>query len=234
MLDINAAFLQQSIERLRADYPGCSFRGVVGDFTADLHRLGSDADRLIVFFAGTIGNLDPGERKRFLGTLAGMMTPGDGLLVGVDLVKDRAELEAAYNDPQGVTAAFNRNMLEVINRRFGGDFAPGAFEHRAFYDPENAWIEMRLRALRPMRVHLRVPDLAFDLPGGAEIRTEMSCKFTRASVTAAAHEAGLGLAGWFTDPAQRFALALLRRGDAGGVPPSLSSGVSSGVSRSAP
>jgi L-histidine Nalpha-methyltransferase len=236
MLDINAAFLQQSIDRLRADYSGCAFRGVVGDFTADLQRLGParagalGADRLFVFFAGTIGNLDPGERRRFLGTLAGMMTPGDGLLVGVDLVKDRAELEAAYNDPQGVTAAFNRNMLAVINRRFAGDFAPGHFEHRAFYDAENAWIEMRLRALRPMRVHLRASGLgdalALDLAAGAEIRTELSCKFTIDSVTAAAHEVGLGLTGWFTDPAQRFALALLRRGAAADGPPR--------VSRSAP
>jgi L-histidine N-alpha-methyltransferase len=236
MLDINAAFLQQSIDRLRADYPGCVFRGVVGDFTEDLHRLGParalarGTERLIVFFAGTIGNLDPGERRRFLGALAGMMAAGDGLLVGVDLVKDRAELEAAYNDPQGVTAAFNRNVLHVINRRFGADFAPDAFEHHAFYDAEHAWIEMRLRALRPMRVHLRAPGLetevapgfTIDLAGGAEIRTEISCKFTMGSVTAAAHEAGLGLAGWFTDPAQRFALALLRRSAAPGVSPSAS------------
>jgi L-histidine N-alpha-methyltransferase len=216
MLDINAAFLQQSVDRLRADYPGCSFRGVVGDFTADLHRLGPGAARLIVFFAGTIGNLDPGERQQFLGMLAGMMSPGDALLVGVDLVKDRAELEAAYNDPEGVTAAFNRNMLAVINRRFRGDFAPGAFAHRAFYDAENAWIEMRLRALRPMRVQLRAPGLgaplALELAEGAEIRTELSCKFTRDSLAAAAHAAGLGLSAWFTDPAERFALALLEPG----------------------
>ncbi|HWN71554.1 MAG TPA: L-histidine N(alpha)-methyltransferase [Haliangium sp.] len=218
MLDINAAFLHQSLERLRVDYSGCVFHGVVGDFTADLHRLGPGTDRLIVFFAGTIGNLHPDERRQFLGTLSDMMTPGDALLVGLDLVKDRAELEAAYNDPQGITEAFNRNMLAVINRRFDGDFAPDAFAHRAFYDAENAWIEMRLRALRPMRVHLRAPglgtDVALDLAEGAEIRTEISCKFTQDSVTAAAHEAGLGLAGWFTDPAQRFALALLRRSDA--------------------
>lgn len=212
MLDINAAFLQQSIERLRAEYPGCSFRGVIGDFTTDLHRLGPGTDRLIVFFAGTIGNLDPAARGRFLGALAGMMAPGEGLLVGVDLVKDRAQLEAAYDDPEGVTAAFNRNILAVINRRFGGDFAPDRFEHRAFYDPENAWIEMRLRALRPMRVRLRALDFELDLAAGAEIRTELSCKFTRASVAASAREAGLDLDAWFTDPEQRFALALLRRG----------------------
>jgi L-histidine N-alpha-methyltransferase len=230
MLDINAAFLQQSVDRLRADYPGCGFRGVVGDFTTDLHRLGPGTDRLIVFFAGTIGNLDPGERLRFLGALADMMAPGDGLLLGVDLVKDHAVLEAAYNDPQGVTAAFNRNVLAVVNRRFRADFEPDAFVHRAFYDPDNARIEMRLRALRPMRVHLRAPgfeagpetgidtDFTLDLADGAEIRTEISCKFTRASLSAIAREAKLGLTGWFTDPEQRFALALLTRSAAPNPP----------------
>lgn len=211
MLDINAAFLQQSVQRLRADYPGCGFRGIVGDFTADLHRLGQGNNRLIVFFAGTIGNLDPVERTAFLRTLAGLMSPSDALLVGVDLVKDRAELEAAYNDPQGVTAAFNRNMLEVVNRRFDADFVPEAFAHRAFFDADAAWIEMRLGALRPMTVHLGALDLVIELDAGAEIRTEISCKFTAASVRAAAEEAGLGLARWFPDPAHRFALALLTR-----------------------
>jgi L-histidine N-alpha-methyltransferase len=213
MLDINAAFLQQSVQRLRADYPGCQFRGVVGDFTADLHRLelgaGQGGHRLIVFFAGTIGNLYPAERAAFLRALAGMMAPGDGLLIGVDLVKDRAELEAAYNDPEGITAAFNRNMLAVVNRRFDADFVPEAFAHRAFYDGDAAWIEMRLAALRPMAVRLGALDLTLSLDAGAEIRTEVSCKFTAASLRAAAAEAGLGLARWFTDPAQRFALALL-------------------------
>lgn len=241
MLDINAAFLQQSVNRLRADYPGCQFRGIVGDFTADLHRLdghhgdrvdthgadrvdtrGADrvgdrvddrprpgGNRLIVFFAGTIGNLQPGQRAAFLRTLAGMMSPGDGLLVGVDLVKDRAELEAAYNDPQGITAAFNRNMLAVVNRRFDADFVPEAFAHRAFYDADAAWIEMRLRALRPMTVRLGALDLTIELAAGAEIRTEVSCKFTQDSMRAAAEQAGLGLSRWLTDPAQRFALALL-------------------------
>lgn len=211
MLDINAAFLEQSVQHLRADYAGCGFRGIVGDFTTDLHRLGQGSHRLIVFFAGTIGNLYPGERIAFLRTLAGLMAPGDGLLVGVDLVKERAVLEAAYNDPQGITAAFNRNMLAVVNRRFAADFVPEAFAHRAFYDADAAWIEMRLVALRAMTVRLGALDLTLDLAAGAEIRTEISCKFTAASVRAAAGEAGLDLARWFPDPAQRFALALLTR-----------------------
>jgi L-histidine N-alpha-methyltransferase len=211
MLDINEAFLQQSIDRLSAAYPGCVFRGVVGDFTVDLDRLGPGTDRLIVFFAGTIGNLAPEQRGRFLRALAGMLSPGEALLVGVDLVKDPAELEAAYNDPQGVTAAFNRNMLAVVNRRFGADFAPDAFAHRAFFDPASAWIEMRLRALRPMTVRVRALDVTLELSAGDEIRTEISCKFTAASVRAAAEGAGLALARWFADPAERFALALLTR-----------------------
>ncbi|MFT3766869.1 MAG: L-histidine N(alpha)-methyltransferase [Minicystis sp.] len=214
MLDVNALFLEQSISRLRADYPGYSFRGVIGDFTADLGRLGPGGARLVVFFAGTIGNLFPEERRAFFREIARRMDPSDALLVGVDRVKDRARLEAAYNDPEGVTAAFNRNALSVVNRRFGANFDPTAFAHRAFYDAERAWIEMRLVASRRMEVHVPSLDLRLDLDRGAEIRTEVSCKFTRASLDAAAVDGGLTVTHWYTDPDDLFALALLRRSDA--------------------
>lgn len=211
MLDINELFLRQSMERLRGDYPALRFRGVVGDFVRDLDRLGPAGRRLIVFFAGTLGNLYPNERHEFLCQLAGGMDRTDTFLVGVDLVKDRARLEVAYNDPEGVTAAFNRNMLAVLNRRFGADFAPANFAHRAFYDEANAWIEMRLRAMRRARVHIRALELHLDLAEGTEIRTEISCKFTQDSLAASTAAAGLVLAGWYTDPEALFALALLRR-----------------------
>jgi L-histidine Nalpha-methyltransferase len=129
------------------------------------------------------------------------------------LVEDAARLEAAYGDPEGVTAEFNRNALRVLNRRFGADFDPAAFAHRAFYDPENAWIEMRLRASRPMRVQLPALDLVLDLSLGAEVRTEVSCKFTLASIAESAAEGGLALSHWYGDPEGLFALAVLRRSD---------------------
>jgi L-histidine N-alpha-methyltransferase len=211
-LDVNERFLRASVAALARDYPGLSVDGVVGDFTTDLDRLGPGGDRLTVFFAGTLGNLYPDGRRAFLGALARGMAPSDALLVGVDLVKDVARLEAAYDDPGGVTAEFNRNALRVLNARFGADFVPDAFEHVAFFDREHAWIEMRLRATRRMRVHVPALDLQLELARGGEIRTEVSCKFTRASLAAAAREAGLAVADFRADPEELFALALLRPG----------------------
>jgi len=212
MLDINELFLRQSLERLGADYTGLRFRGVVGDFVQDLDRLGAPGGRLIVFFAGTIGNLDPSGRRAFLRALAGTMDETDRFVVGIDLVKDPRRLEAAYDDPEGVTAAFNRNMLSVVNRRFEGDFAPDLFDHKAIYDVENAWIEMRLVARRACEVHLGALDMRLDFEPGSQIRTEISCKFTRASLAATVLEAGLEIEGWYSDPEELFALALLRKG----------------------
>lgn len=214
MLDVNALFLETSIARLRADYPRWSFRGIIGDFTKDLERIGAGGERLVLFFAGTIGNLYPHEQRAFFGELARRMAPTDALLLGADLVKEPARLEAAYDDPEGVTAEFNKNALRVLNRRFGADFDPAAFTHRALYDAHNAWIEMRLVANRSMGVHLPALDLRLDLAAGAEIRTEVSCKFTRASLEASAAAGGLAVTEWYTDPEQLFALALLRRCDA--------------------
>lgn len=214
MLDINELFLRQSIQRLGADYPQIRFRGVVADFAEGLSHLGPGGGRLVVFFAGTIGNFDPDARRRFLRDLASVMDPSDTFLVGVDLVKDKARLEAAYDDPERVTAAFNINMLSVLNRQFGGNFDSGAFRHRALYDEVNAWIEMRLVAKRPVQVRLEKLDLDLRFAQGAEIRTEISCKFTRESLERHARDAELSVVGWYTDPQKLFAVALLRRNDA--------------------
>ena len=214
LLDINARFLAESTCTLARDFPDLSVRGVVGDFLEDLDFLGPGGGRLAVFFASTIGNLHPGEVPPFITRMAQHLAPGDAFLVGLDLVKDVARLVAAYNDCAGVTAEFNRNILRVLNARLGADFDPEAFEHVAFYDRANAWIEMRLRASRPQRV--RVPaarlDLAFE--AGEEIRTEISCKYTRASFEALLSGTGLALDRWYTDPENLFALALLSRSTA--------------------
>jgi L-histidine N-alpha-methyltransferase len=211
LFDISEGFLTASVDRLAADYPELAVRGVVGDFHEDLVALGPGVRRLALFFAGTIGNLHPAEVPRFLRALAAQLAPGDALLVGLDLVKDAARLHAAYNDAAGVTAEFNRNILHVVNGALDANFEPDGFEHVAFYDPANAWIEMRLRATREMRV--RVPGAALDLTyhAGDEIRTELSCKYTRQSFVARAAGTGLRLERWFTDPEQLFALALLVR-----------------------
>ena len=209
LFDINEHDLEQSVRALGRDYPQAHVRGVVGDFTQGFDGVGPGGGRIAALFGGTIGNLHPGDVPSFLTRVVDLLDAGDGFLVGIDLVKDKRVLEAAYNDAAGVTALFNRNILQVMNDRLGADFDPSAFDHVAFYDEENAWIEMRLRARRAQRV--RIPGAGVDLrlAPGDEIRTEISCKYSRASLEAKLPGTGLRLGQWHADPANRFALALL-------------------------
>jgi L-histidine N-alpha-methyltransferase len=212
LLDINAMVLAESVRSLAGDYAGLRVRGVVGDFQDDLAGLGSGGGRLALFLAGTIGNLHPDlEVPAFLRAVARQLAPGDAFLVGLDLVKDEARLHAAYNDAAGVTAEFNRNILRVINAELDADFDPDAYDHVAFYDRDRAWIEMRLRARRDQRVHVPGAGLELSLRRGQEIRTELSCKYTRATFDARLAHTGLQLESWLTDAESLFALALLRR-----------------------
>jgi len=209
LLDINETFLRSSAERLADDYPEMAVRGVVGNFLHDLESVGNGSNRLFIFLAGTIGNLYPHQLSAFLESVRSTLNEGDAFLIGLDLLKDRGRIEAAYNDSAGVTADFNLNALRVLNRRFGTGFEVDAFEHVAFYDPENQWIEMRLRARRPTSAALGDNrELRFD--AGDEIRTEISRKFTRRSFTEELGGTGLELAEWFTDAEDLFALALVR------------------------
>ena len=164
--------------------------------------------RLVIFLGGTIGNLKPEEARRFLATRRREMAPGDHFLLGVDLVKPVARLEAAYNDAAGITAEFNRNVLRVANHCARGDFDPAGFSHRAFYDAGPRWIEMRLRSERRQHVRLPAIGLELDFERGEEIRTEISAKYDRASAEALLAGAGLEPVAWFTDPEQLFGLAL--------------------------
>jgi len=214
LLDISEASLADSARSLAADYTGLEVRAVVGDFQADLAALGPGGQRMALFLAGTIGNLHPGAVPGFLRALARQLRPGDTFLVGLDLVKDPALLHAAYNDAAGVTAEFNRNILRVVNATLGADFDPDGFEHVAFYDAGHAWIEMRLRALREQRVRVSAAGLELRYHAGDEIRTELSCKYTRNSFLSLLTGTGLRLLRWYTDPEQFFADALLLRTDA--------------------
>jgi L-histidine Nalpha-methyltransferase len=216
LFDINEHSLRESLASLASAYPGLEGRGVAGDFSMGLHAIGrSRQRRLAIFLGGTIGNLMPSRVPSFLAHLSRVLSPGDGFLLGVDLVKDPARLHAAYNDAAGVTAEFNRNMLRVVNEAFDGDFDPEGFEHVAFYDPERAWIEMRLRARGPMRVRLRGAGLERTFAKGEEIRTEISCKYTRASLAALLPGTGLEIVEWLTDDEDLFAVAVMRRGASG-------------------
>jgi L-histidine N-alpha-methyltransferase len=207
-VDVSEAVVQRSAAELIETYPGLRVHGLVGDFERHLDRLPSGECRLLVFLGGTIGNFYPAERARFFARIRSLLEPGDHLLLGVDLVKDIDVLEAAYNDAEGVTAEFNRNVLHAINRDLRADFEPLDFEHVAFFDPVESWIEMRLRAAGGQRVRIDGCGLEVVLEDGEEIRTEISTKFTPASLAAEFTEAGLCLESFFTDPDGLFGLSL--------------------------
>ncbi len=210
-LDVSESTLRHVGKQLAAEYPRLAIHGIAGDFERHLHAVPpARARRIVAFLGGTIGNFPPGARRRLLRALARMLRAGDHLLLGTDLVKDRAILEAAYNDADGVTADFNRNVLHVMNRELGADFIPDRFEHVAFYDRENAWIEMRLRALEPMSIWIAAVELAIQFAPREEVRTEISAKFTRARLERELGDAGLELVELLTDADDRFALSLAR------------------------
>jgi L-histidine N-alpha-methyltransferase len=211
LLEISEASVRSSVARLQHDYPEARVSGVVGDFASDLRELGPGGGRLILFLAGTIGNLHPEQLPPFFRAVASVLEPDDGFLVGVDLVKDEARLHAAYNDSLGVTAEFNRNILRVLNDRLGADFDPWDFDHRAFYNPKRQWIEMRLRARRTLAARIPAAGMTVALQAGDEIRTELSCKYTRESFAARLQGTGLEVERWITDPQCLFASVLLRR-----------------------
>jgi L-histidine N-alpha-methyltransferase len=181
---------------------------VVGDFEHHLGLLPAGGRRLIAFLGGTIGNLVPSQRAKFLAEIASGLAPGDAFLLGTDLVKDEARLIAAYDDAAGVTAEFNRNVLLVVNRELRADFVPGRFAHVARWDRDDEWIEMRLRSLGAQRVRIDALDLEVTFDDGEEMRTEISAKFRRDHVETELAAAGLRLAEWWTDPAGDFALSL--------------------------
>ncbi|MFB9237755.1 L-histidine N(alpha)-methyltransferase [Plantactinospora siamensis] len=205
-LDVSVSALRQSTARLAADYPGLRVRGIVGDFTRHLDRLPAGGRRLVAFLGGTIGNLGPDERDAFLRAMRAALEPGDWFLIGTDLVKDPAVLVPAYDDAAGVTAEFNRNVLRVLNRELGADFDPDGFDHVACWDADREWIEMRLRARRPMRV--TVLDLTVDFAQGEDLRTEISAKFRRSGIEAELRAAGFAARRYWTDEGDRFAVTL--------------------------
>jgi L-histidine N-alpha-methyltransferase len=207
-VDVSESALAQAGQALLADHPGLTVHALVADFQRGLTLPPSPGPRLIAFLGGTIGNLAPAERAVFLASVRAMMAPEDTFLLGTDLVKDEATLVAAYDDAQGVTAAFNKNVLSVIDRELGADFDPDDFDHIALWDRENEWIEMRLRARQYLTVKIPALDLTADFAPGEEMRTEISAKFREPGVRAELTAAGLELRHWWTDRAGRFALSL--------------------------
>jgi L-histidine N-alpha-methyltransferase len=212
-LDVSESALADAARQLVAEYDGLRVDGVIGDFERHLDSVpqASSGPRIIALLGGTIGNFPPGTRRRLLQEIGKLLGPDDRLLLGTDLVKDPAVIEAAYDDSEGITAEFNRNVLHVINRELDADFSPEAFEHIAFFDRKNEWIEMRLRALRAQSVLIADLGLRVEFAAGEELRTEISAKFTRSRLEGDLRAAGLALERWYTDPQQLFALSLAAR-----------------------
>ncbi len=210
--DVTEAMVRRCCEICGERFAGSEIIGVVGDFERHLDDIPPPieaAPRVVALLGGTIGNFVPGSRRQLLRAIGALLRPGiDHLLLGTDLVKDPAIIEAAYNDSAGVTAAFNRNVLSVINRSLDADFDVEAFEHVAFYDRGQEWIEMRLRASRAMHVKINAIPLAIDFASGEELRTEVSAKFTPQRLEEDLDAAGLKLEKTWTDSEGRFALSL--------------------------
>ena len=179
-IDVSATFLSQTAAQLRREYPGLTVEPAVADIAEELNlprRMPRPA--LFAFLGSTIGNFYPPAAIRLLARVRAAMEPGDRFLMGVDLRKDIARIEAAYNDSQGVTAEFNRNMLRVLNHELGADFDPRAFEHRAFYDTVAHRIEMHLVSTRDQVVDDPRHSGRSGSRAGESIRTEISCKYDR-------------------------------------------------------
>ena len=206
--DVSEPTLRAAAATLASEYPQAEVRAVVGDFERHLGTIPGGGRRLVAFLGGTIGNLAPKQRALFLSEVARLMAPGDGLLLGTDLVKDVRRLEAAYDDVTGVTAAFNRNVLHVVNRELGADFVPDRFDHVARYDPDEEWIEMWLRSTGAQEVTVADLDLTVGFGAGEAMRTEISAKFRRAGIEAELAGADLALSRWWTDADGDFAVSL--------------------------
>ncbi|MEU0596903.1 L-histidine N(alpha)-methyltransferase [Streptomyces sp. NPDC006393] len=207
-VDVSESALEHAGQALAAERPGLNVHALIADFTAGLALPDTPGPRLLAFLGGTIGNLLPEERAGFLAGVRALLSPGDALLLGTDLVKDEAVLVRAYDDAAGVTAAFDKNVLTVVNRELGADFDPDAFDHVAVWDAGHEWIEMRLRSRTAQTVKVPALDLAVHFAPGEELRTEVSAKFRREGVKAELAAAALDLTRWWTDTDDRFALSL--------------------------
>jgi L-histidine N-alpha-methyltransferase len=209
-VDISEEITRRTAAELVEEYEGLRVHGIVCDYETHLERVPREEGALLAFLGGTIGNFRPAPRRSFLARIATLMYPGDRFLLGTDLVKDRESLEAAYDDSQGVTAEFNKNVLAVLNRELGANFDLDEFEHVAFWDEENEWVDIRLRSLAEQFIDVKKLDMRVHFARTEEMRTEISSKFTRQRLEESYADAGLALTDWWTDPDGLYALSLAR------------------------
>lgn len=207
-LDISAEVLMESAASIAVDYPAVTVQAQIADFDDDFDLPGSPGSRLVVFLGSTIGNLTAGPRADFFARLSAALDPGDCLLLGADLVKDAGRLVRAYDDDAGVTAAFNRNLLDVLNRELDGDLDPDDFEHVSVWNAQQERVEMWLRALVPVTAYFRRMDFTWTLPVGGRLLTETSAKFHVEGLHEELHRAGLDPRHTWTDPAGDYSVTL--------------------------
>jgi L-histidine N-alpha-methyltransferase len=222
-LDVSEQTLRASAQAIAAAYPRIFVHAIVGDFERHLGALPGAGRRLIAFLGSTIGNLYSEQRGRFLGTLASMLAPSDALLVGVDLVKDVARLEAAYNDSCGVTEAFVRNALTAVNGELDATFDQQRFAYDARWDPGQERMDIGLRARQAHTVSIERLELDVAFEEGEPLRVEVSSKFRREQFELEAARAGLRVESWWTDAAGDFAVALCQREENACLPSAVTS-----------
>ena len=209
--DVSEGIVRRVGDELTREYDELSIHGVIGDFVTQLDKIPRKGRRLVLFLGGTIGNFSDLDARRFLQGVHDLLEPGEHLLLGTDLIKDRQRLHDAYNDSRGITADFNRNILRVLNEQVGSNFDPEAFEHEAVYNESAHRIEMWLRATRAQEVHLRDLALTLFLDADSRVLTEISVKFDRDLIDSMLRNSGLQLEAMYTDAQSDFALSLVQR-----------------------
>jgi L-histidine N-alpha-methyltransferase len=206
--DVSEGILRSSSADILDEYHGLQIHGVVGDFERHLGNIPGGGTRLTALLGGTVGNFNPHERKGLLTDIVSGMAPGDTFLLGTDLVKNEERMVLAYDDPHGVTAAFNKNLLNVLNRRLDANFDLDNFEHVAYFDVDNEWMDLRLRSLTDQDIRIEALDLDVHFDDGEEMRTEISVKFRKSGVVGELETVGLELIDWWTDERGDYALSL--------------------------
>jgi L-histidine N-alpha-methyltransferase len=209
-VDISESAITGACDDLLALYPELHVLGIVADFTQQMDAIPIEHPSMICFLGGTIGNMDPEESTAFLRGISQNLKPGDRVMVGFDMVKDRCLMEAAYNDSRGITARFNKNILGVLNHQLEADFDDGDFDHLAFFNGAESRIEMHLVANKDVHVRIQSIGLEIEMERGETIHTENSRKFTKESIEDMAGQAGLAIQSWHSDGDGWFRLVIMR------------------------
>lgn len=208
-VDISESAIRDACDHLVTLYPELQVLGIVADFTHQMDVIPTERPLTVCFLGGTIGNMDPEESLSFFREIARNLKPGDRVMVGFDMVKDRCVMEAAYNDSRGVTARFNKNILRVLNTQLKADFRESDFDHLAFFNDAESRIEMHLVANKDVQVTIHSIGLQIEMRQGETIHTENSRKFTKTNVENMATQAGLCIQGWHSDSNEWFSLVLM-------------------------